>query len=39
MGNLLTLTPALTIAPEELDRGLDILDASLTEVERKRGLV
>ncbi|MCP5520016.1 MAG: aspartate aminotransferase family protein [Verrucomicrobiales bacterium] len=38
MGNLLTLTPALTISAEDLDLGLDILEASLTEVERERGL-
>lgn len=34
MGNILTLTPALTISREHLDRGIDILDASLAEVGR-----
>jgi 4-aminobutyrate aminotransferase len=29
-GNVLTLTPPLTISEAELDRALDILDASLT---------
>lgn len=33
MGNILTLTPPLVITREEMDRALDILDASLTEVE------
>lgn len=33
MGNILTLTPALTISQEEMDRALDILEACLTEVE------
>lgn len=33
MGNILTLVPALTIRPEELDRAIDIIDACLTEVE------
>ena len=32
-GNVLTLSPPLTIAPDDLDRALDILDAALTEVE------
>jgi 4-aminobutyrate aminotransferase len=32
MGNILTLTPALTIAQTDLDQALDILDASLAEV-------
>jgi 4-aminobutyrate aminotransferase len=35
MGSILTLTPPLTLKREELDRALDILDASLSEVERK----
>lgn len=34
MGNILTLTPALTITRDQLDRAIDILDASLTEVGR-----
>jgi 4-aminobutyrate aminotransferase len=32
-GNVLTLSPPLTIAPDDLDRALDIVDAALTEVE------
>jgi 4-aminobutyrate aminotransferase len=32
MGNILTLTPPLTISQSELDRAIDILDASLAEV-------
>jgi 4-aminobutyrate aminotransferase len=34
MGNILTLTPALTITREEMDRALDILDQAIGEVER-----
>ncbi len=33
MGNILTLGPPLTITPEEMHRAMDMLDASLTEVE------
>ena len=33
MGNILTLTPALTIASSELDEALDILEGCLAEVE------
>jgi 4-aminobutyrate aminotransferase len=33
MGNVLTLTPALTITREELDQAFDILDAAIGEVE------
>jgi (R)-1-hydroxy-2-aminoethylphosphonate ammonia-lyase len=33
-GNVLTLTPPLTVGDEELDRALDILERSLAEVER-----
>ncbi|MGH2452660.1 MAG: (R)-1-hydroxy-2-aminoethylphosphonate ammonia-lyase [bacterium] len=33
MGNILTLTPPLVITREEMDRALDIIDESLTEVE------
>ena len=33
MGNILTLTPALIITREELDRALDIIDECLTEIE------
>ncbi|MCL6553728.1 MAG: aspartate aminotransferase family protein [Firmicutes bacterium] len=36
MGNVLTLAPPLVITRAELDRALDILDDSLTEVERHR---
>jgi (R)-1-hydroxy-2-aminoethylphosphonate ammonia-lyase len=32
-GNVLTLTPPLTITPAELDRALDIVDECLTDVE------
>jgi 4-aminobutyrate aminotransferase len=32
-GNVLTLSPPLIIAPEELDRALDIIDAALSAVE------
>jgi 4-aminobutyrate aminotransferase len=35
MGNIITLTPALTITQPEIDRALDILDECLTEVERQ----
>ena len=33
MGNILTLTPALIITKEQLDRALDILDDAISEVE------
>jgi len=33
MGNILTLTPALIITREEMDRALDIIDACLSEIE------
>jgi 4-aminobutyrate aminotransferase len=32
MGNIITLTPPLTITMDEMQRALDILDASLREV-------
>jgi len=35
MGNILTLTPPLTITRPEMDRAIDILSESLTEVERR----
>jgi 4-aminobutyrate aminotransferase len=35
MGNVLTLTPALTILREDMDQALAILDASLSEVEAR----
>ncbi len=34
MGNILTLTPALTVTREEMGRALDIIEACLDEVER-----
>lgn len=34
MGNILTLTPALTITREELDRALDIIDRCIGEIEQ-----
>jgi len=33
MGNILTLTPALVITQDEMDRAIDILDMSISEVE------
>ena len=33
MGNILTLTPPLTLTRDEMDQALDILDACLTEVQ------
>ena len=33
MGNIITLTPPLTITKEEMDRAMDILDECLTELE------
>jgi 4-aminobutyrate aminotransferase len=33
MGNLLTLTPPLTVTLEELDSALDIVDKALTELD------
>ena len=37
MGNILTLTPPLTITREQMDEALDILDASLAEAGGSRG--
>ncbi len=37
MGNILTLTPTLTITRQEMDRALDILEECLAEVEADRG--
>ena len=34
MGNIITLTPALTIKKEEMDKALAIIDECLTEVEK-----
>jgi 4-aminobutyrate aminotransferase len=36
MGNIITLTPALTIAEAEMDRALDIIEECLAEVEAGR---
>jgi 4-aminobutyrate aminotransferase len=38
-GNVLTLSPPLIIAPEELDHALDVIDAALSAVEAARGLI
>ena len=38
MGNILTLTPALTLTDAEMDRALDILDESIGEVEDRNGI-
>jgi 4-aminobutyrate aminotransferase len=38
MGNILTLTPPLTITQDELEQALIILDESLVEVETELGL-
>ena len=38
MGNILTLTPALTLTDAEMDRALDILDESIGEVEHRNGI-
>jgi 4-aminobutyrate aminotransferase len=35
MGNILTLTPALTISEAELSEAIAILDQSLAETDRK----
>ncbi len=34
MGNIIALTPALTISEAQMDRALDVVDECLTEVER-----
>ncbi|MBS7658577.1 MAG: aspartate aminotransferase family protein [Candidatus Bathyarchaeia archaeon] len=34
MGNILALTPALTITKEQMDKALDIIDEALSEVEK-----
>jgi 4-aminobutyrate aminotransferase len=34
MGNIITLTPPLTITRQEMDKALDLLDECLTELER-----
>ena len=38
MGNIITLTPALTITPTEMDQALEILDECLREVEQRRSV-
>ena len=35
MGNIVTLTPALTLTQSEMDRALEILEASIGEVEQQ----
>ncbi|UCG05546.1 MAG: aspartate aminotransferase family protein [Desulfobacterales bacterium] len=35
MGNILTLTPALTITKKEMDKALDIIEACIAEIEKK----
>jgi 4-aminobutyrate aminotransferase len=35
MGNILTLTPPLTITRQEMDQALNILEESLIEVQRE----
>ena len=35
MGNILTLTPPLTITREEMDKALDIIDESIHEIEQQ----
>jgi 4-aminobutyrate aminotransferase len=39
MGNIITLTPALTITEEEMDRALTIIEASINEIESKPSAV
>lgn len=36
MGNIITLTPPLTITKEEMEKALRIIDESIYEVERTR---
>ena len=36
MGNILTLTPALTITKKEMDTGLDIIEKCIAEVENQK---
>jgi 4-aminobutyrate aminotransferase-like enzyme len=33
MGNIITLTPALTITREEMDRALEIIEECIAEIE------
>lgn len=39
MGNILTLTPALTITREEMDRALDIIEDCLYEIEKRADIM
>jgi 4-aminobutyrate aminotransferase len=34
MGNIISLTPALTITKDEMNKALDIIEDSITEVEK-----
>jgi 4-aminobutyrate aminotransferase-like enzyme len=34
MGNILTLTPALIITKDEMDKALDIIEECIAEVEK-----
>jgi 4-aminobutyrate aminotransferase len=36
MGNILTLTPALTITKKEMDTALDIIEECIVEIEKKK---
>jgi 4-aminobutyrate aminotransferase len=36
MGNILTLTPALTITKKEMDTALDIIEECIGEIEKKK---
>ena len=36
MGNILTLTPALTITNKEMDTALDVIEECIAEVEEKK---
>jgi 4-aminobutyrate aminotransferase len=38
MGNILTLTPALTLTDAEMNQALDILDVCIGEVEQRNGI-
>jgi 4-aminobutyrate aminotransferase-like enzyme len=35
MGNIITLTPALTITRKEMDKALEIIEECIAEVEEK----
>ena len=39
MGNILTLTPALTITKPEMDKALAIIDDALSEIESRKSSV